>query len=476
MRKPAILKTASKVQGKILTGFTAEEILKATKGRLICGDSRRFFGGISIDSRTIKSGELFISVIGNNFDGHKFIKIAKKKGARGAVISKDVSLSFPPDFLIIRVNDTTAALGKIANFHRLRFKIPIIAVTGSNGKTTTKEMLAFVLKKRYKVLSSLGTNNNQIGVPLTLLKLKPTHQMAVLEFGTNHFGEIEYLRNIAQPTIAIITNIGPSHLDFFKNLYNVYKEKLSLIKTFVKGQLAIINRDDKYLSRISSYGIKCKVVGFGVESKCDFKAEGIAFQENRIKFLLNAKIPLELKTLAYHNIYNCLAIIACCKYLHLGYNCIQAQLKKFCFPSGRLEVKNFKNITVIDDTYNSNPSSLKNAIDSLSNLDSFGRKVLICADMLELGKSAKEFHLSLGKYAANSGVDLLISVGRLASLISKAALKTGIKKEMVFHFPDTQSALKRIPNMIRANDTVLVKGSRMMRMEKVVEALAKARF
>ncbi len=455
--------------------FKLNEIIQATSGRLVQGKSKGVtFSGISIDTRTIKRNELFLAIKGNNFDGHNFIKKAVKKGAKGIIFSKGRKLPLPFDIAAIRVKDTTLALGDIANFHRRRINIPLVAITGSNGKTTTKDMLSSVLKKRYKVLNSIGTNNNQIGVPLTLLKLKPFHEIAVLELGTNHSGEIDYLRKICQPNIAIITNIGPSHLEFFKKLDNVFKEKYSLLKALNKKGIAIINNDDKYLSRISRAKTKYKVISFGIREESDFKAEKIELKNGRFSFFIKAKYPIELKTLGFHNIYNCLAAIACCKYLGLDYNCIQKQIKKFSFPARRLEVKDFKNIKVIDDTYNANPLSLKNAIDALSGFGSFGRKVLICADMLELGKSAEEFHLSLGKYAADSGVDVMIGVGRLAKLFCDAALMSGMKKDAVFHFAATESAVKLIPGIIRARDVILVKGSRLMRMETIVETLKKA--
>lgn len=452
--------------------FTTKEILKATNGVLIQGEGRDFsFSGISTDTRTTKKGELFIAIRGNNFNGHNFVKAAQKRGCRGAVVSEKLKNSFPADFVIIRVKDTTVALGRIANFHRKRFNIPVVAITGSNGKTTTKDMLSFILRKKYRVLSSIGTHNNQIGVPQTLLKLKPSHGIAVLELGTNHFGEIDYLAKICQPSVAIITNIGPSHLEYFKNLDNVFKEKIVLLKNLKAGGLAIINADDNYLKKISNKRPNCKIIDFGIHAKIDFQASKISFANGGLKFVINNKFPAELKTLAIHNIYNCLAAIACCKYLQMDYNCIKKQLRKFRFPPGRLEVKNFKNITVIDDTYNANPASFKNAIDVLSNFDPLRRKVLIGADMLELGAKAEEFHSSTGKCAAESGIDILISIGRLAKFYSLAARKAGMVENAVSHFSSVPEALKKIKNFIKLRDVILVKGSRAMHLEKIVESL-----
>jgi UDP-N-acetylmuramoyl-tripeptide--D-alanyl-D-alanine ligase len=451
--------------------LTLKEVLQATKGILINGKNECCFSGVSINSRTINPGELFIAIKGNNFDGHDFINSAIKKGAKGIVCSKDLNYKHSGNLTVICVRDTTIALGDIANFHRLRFEIPIVAITGSNGKTTTKEMLSFLLKKKYKVLSSAGTQNNQIGVPLTILKIKPGHQIVILELGTNHFGEINYLSKIAKPTVAIITNIGPSHLEFLKDLKNVFKEKYGLIRHLAKGSAVFINNDDMYLRRINKQKNKRIVIKFSIKNKSDFRAERIEIKNERIKFHLNGRHPIELRTIAIHNVYNCLAAIACCKYFHLDYNCIQDSLKDFRFPSGRMEVKNFRYIKVIDDTYNANPLSLKNAIDALARYNSLGRKVLICADMFELGKVADGEHFSLGKYVAASGIDVLISVGKLARLISSGARKNGMNNDSIFHFVSTKFAAKEIPKLIRPKDVCLVKGSRMMEMEEVVESL-----
>ncbi|MDP2939393.1 MAG: UDP-N-acetylmuramoyl-tripeptide--D-alanyl-D-alanine ligase [Candidatus Omnitrophota bacterium] len=451
--------------------FKVGEILKATGEKLIQGNKDCHFLGISIDSRTIRPGELFLAIKGNNFDGHNFINEAIRKSARGIVISRNKSFSAAKNLVIIRVKDTTKALGDIARYNRERFNIPLVAITGSNGKTTTKEMLAFVLEKRFKVLKAMATFNNQIGVPLTLLKLRRSHEIVVLELGTNHFGEIDYLSKICQPNIAIITNIAPSHLEFFKNLNNVFKEKYSLIRNLKQEKVAIVNGDDRYLNRLNQYPNPKMVIKFGINNKSDFKAENIELINEKIRFYLNGKISIDLNTIAKHNVYNCLAAIACCKYFHLDYNCIQDSLKEFSFPSGRLEVKNFKNIKVIDDTYNANPLSFKNAIDALSSLDSLGRKVLIFADMLELGCDADKLHFLSGKYAADSGIDILIGVGNLTKHFLSGARKAGMSKKSIFHFKSSQAAKREISKIIRAKDLVLVKGSRLMQMEKVVQAL-----
>ncbi len=451
--------------------FALEEILLATKGSLLRAKTKSRFLGISIDSRTLKPGELFIAIKGENFDGHNFINNAVKKGATGVIISRKVNLAGLGQVAVIKVKNTTFSLGDIARFHRLKFNIPVVAITGSNGKTTTKEMLSFTLKKRYRVLNNIGTLNNQIGVPLTLLKLKPSHEIAVLELGTNHFGEIDYLARLCQPNVAIITNIAPAHLEFFDNLDNVFKEKRTLLNGLRGKGVAIINRDDRYLNRLISLKNKFKVISFGIRKKSDFQAAKIKSENEITKFILNAKCKFELKSPAMHNVYNCLAVIACCKYFHLDYNCIQEALKKFRFPPGRLELKNFNKIRVIDDTYNANPLSFKNAIDVLAGFNCRGRKVLVCADMLELGGEAKDLHFSLGGYIAASGIDMLISIGRLGRILSAGARKSGMDKGAIFHFPTTEVAAREVIKFIKPNDIILVKGSRMMKTEKIVESL-----
>lgn len=458
--------------------FTIQEILNATDGRLITGDVRTKVHGVSIDSRTIKPGELFIAIRGNRFDGHNFIEEAINKKAAGAVVSKPIpqlptsNLKLPT---FIGVPDTIKALGQIARYHRRKINIPIIAITGSNGKTTTKEILASVLQKRYNVLKSSGTQNNHIGVPLTLLGLDSQHEVCVLEMGTSHIGEVKALSYIAQPNIGIITNIGPSHLEFLGDIEGVFKAKLELLENFDSDSTAVLNADDERLSRIKAEAgagnAKYKIIGFGFNESCEFSASGLSYKDGRLRFTLNGRDSIELKTPAETNVYNALAAIATSSIFKLNLEIIKDTLSSFAFPSMRMEIKQIRGLRIIDDSYNSNPQSLCAAVRTLSRQDSSGKKILVAGDMLELGERAKEFHYDIGKLVAKSKIDLLISVGELSKNICQGAFDGGMEKGALLSCNSNQEAIDHLLGFARPGDAVLIKGSRAMKMEEITEGI-----
>lgn len=457
---PAVRKTGA---------FSIGDLAKITAGKLSRGSPQVKAKGIAIDSRSLRRGELFLAIRGKNFDGHDFLDAAIKRGASALIVSSENKVPSSPSIPVILVRDTLRALGGIARFHRQRFKIPVIAVTGSNGKTTTKDMVAELLKGKYRVLKNEGTKNNQIGVPVTLLKLTPKHQAAVLELGTNHFGEIGYFVKIVLPTVGIITNIGPSHLEYFKTLSGVYKEKSSLLKSLSKKGVAIVNADDPFLRKINRRDFQ--TLTFGIKSKSDFSAGAIVRKGDRLEFLLNQRFRMSVNSPAISNVYNALSAIGCARFLGVSYPAIQRGLKGFRFPSGRLEIRRANGIRVINDTYNANPASLRYAVDVLKGYDTAQRRIMVCADMCELGKASRRWHSELGRYIAASGVDLLITVGELGRYISLGAQAGGIGKSRIRHFTCAKAAAKGIASLVNRHDTVLVKGSRAMGMESVVKKL-----
>ncbi|MCK9604548.1 MAG: UDP-N-acetylmuramoyl-tripeptide--D-alanyl-D-alanine ligase, partial [Candidatus Omnitrophica bacterium] len=333
--------------------FTVDELLKATKGKLISGGPRVSIKGISIDSRVIKRGEAFIALKGNNFDGHNFIHQAIGKKASCILYEAGVIGQKPKGIVFIKVRDTTKALGDIARFHRKKFTIPVIAVTGSNGKTTTKEMIAWALSGKYKVLKNIGTKNNHIGLPMALLGLDHSYDAAVLEVGTNHFGEVEYLAKICLANIGVITNIGPAHLEYFKSLNGVFREKSTLTKYLRQPSVAILNADDSLLKKGSAAKKDQVVFGVGIKNKSDFTASNIKDLAGKMEFLVNQKYKFTLKTLGYYNIYNALIAITVARLFGMEYNRIVKRLSGFRFPENRLKLVRFNNIQFIDDTYNS---------------------------------------------------------------------------------------------------------------------------
>ena len=447
-----------------------DELLKATGGCLISGKRNSLIKGISIDSRVIKKEEAFIAIKGNNFDGHNFIDAAIKKGAN-CIIRKTPEPQSPraPGIVYIEVRDTVKALGDIARYQRLKFDIPVIAITGSNGKTTTKDMVAWVLSKSFKVLKNEGTKNNQIGLSLALLNLDRSYEVAVLELGTNHFGEIEYLTKICLPNIGVITNIGPAHLEYFHNLKGVLREKYNLIENLKGPELAILNSDDNLLrTRVSGTARRPFALSFGIKRKSDFMASQIRFSAERIEFLVREKYKFTLKALGYHNIYNALVAISIARVFGLEYGALVRQLAVFEFPSGRLKLKRLNRMSFLDDTYNSNPFSVEQALNALANLRVKGRRIFVMGDMLELGSRRKTFHYRIGERVGGS-CDVFITVGRLSELAASRAKSFGFDAKNIFTCASVQQARDILVHKISAcrDDLILVKGSRAMKMEEI---------
>lgn len=459
--------------------FTIEEILKATSGSLASGEVNQAVSGISTDSRTINPGELFIALEGDNFDGHNFINECFARGAKGVVVKRGKHMFAPfalqdPKAVIVEVDDTTKALGNIAHYHRMRFNIPVIAVTGSNGKTTTKDMLSHILGLKFRVLKNQGTFNNFIGVPITMLKLTCEHQVCVLEMGTNHVGEINYLAGIAKPGISIIANIGPSHLEFFKNLETVAQAKMEIFRDFGKDELAIWNADDGMLTGLYQI-LNCRKKTFGQAQGCDYRATDIESAPGALGFILNNDKQVRINLLGRHNIYNALAAIAASDALGVGFEDIISGLASFRGPSMRMEILQAGGITIINDSYNSNPKSMESAINVLSGFSVQGRRILVSGDMLELGEVSRYFHNQVGLNVANSEIDIFIAVGEMSKEAVEAAVSAGMNKNCVYHCDDSKSAGKLLLEIAREADVVLIKGSRAMKMENVCSTIYSTR-
>ena len=451
--------------------FTIEEIIQAVSARVVCPGRSRKVRSVSIDSRTTRPASVFIAVIGTRCDGHAFIKDAVAKGAACVIVQKGHFFNSRAcaGVWVLEVADTTKALGDVARFHRNRFSIPVIAVTGSNGKTTTKEMLATLLGQRYTVLKTAGTQNNHIGLPLTLLKLKPSHQAAVLELGTNHPGEIAYLGGICLPTMCVITAVGPSHLEFFKTVAGVRKEKLSLLKFLrAPGGIAVVNADDVRLR-----GCKAPfVVTYGCSHPADFSAKAVVRRGKEQCFTMHGQ-EFVLPVIGEHNVSNCLAAIACARLLGLTSAEAAKALRRVRLPAGRLQVKRIRQVDCIDDSYNANPFSLAQALRSLRQWPGTGRKVFIMGDMLELGRGSLQFHRQAGKQAVSS-CDIFISVGKQARHAADAAREHGLPRQQVFCCSscDQAAAVLRDTLRVAKGDVVLAKASHSMHLGEVFGMLA----
>ena len=475
--------------------FTIEEILKATGGELICrgnpcgcpgnragaSPAPAIITGVSTDSRSINNGDLFIALEGNNFNGHNFVGEAIEKGAKGVVVRRGGPLKNGTDtkngvcpYFCIEVPDTLKALGDIAHYHRMRFNIPVIGVTGSNGKTTTKDMLAHILGLKYRVLKNHGTFNNFIGVPLTILKLTKEHEVCVIEMGANHAGEIARLTDIARPNIGIITNIGPSHIEYFKDLETIAQAKAEIFQKFTKDGIAIWNADDGMLSGLYQT-LNCKKKTFGQAAGCYYQAANIEYAEGAWRFILNMDKPINVKLLGRHNVYNALAAIAASDTLGVKYGDIFLSLSNFKGPSMRMEILQAGGITIINDSYNSNPKSMESAINVLANFNAYGRKILVSGDMLELGEVSRYFHNQIGLSVFNSGIDVFIVVGEMSKEAAGAAISSGMSKDSIYYCKDSKSAGELLLKIAHAGDVVLIKGSRAMKMENVCSTIYSTR-
>ncbi|MDD5108066.1 MAG: UDP-N-acetylmuramoyl-tripeptide--D-alanyl-D-alanine ligase [Candidatus Omnitrophica bacterium] len=451
--------------------FKVSEIIKATNGLLIQGNPEDKLGAISTDSRRLASAETFLALKGSNFDGHNFITEVLKSKAICLIVEKKPACLIPKGIVVIKVKDTTLALADIASFQRKKINPTVIAVTGSNGKTTTKEMIAHVLSANSQVLKNEGTKNNAIGLPQTLIKLKDQDNFAVVEIGTNHFGEVDYLAKIAQPNIGLITNIASSHLEFLKDLNGVLKEKSTLLDNLKKPAIAVVCADDKLLKRIIVQKNKGNhIFSYGIDERSDFCAGAIRLKDTRVEFKVNRKYDFVLSTLGYCNIYNALGAVAVGRLLGFSYSEIAKSLSNFKFPKGRLNLVECRGFKFIDDTYNSNPFSFKAAIEALGAVSCKGKKILIMGDMLELGRQKELLHRQMAWSITNT-CDVLVTVGVLAKITADAAAEKGFDKKNIFCCDNSEEARDLLFKKIlpSKNDLILIKGSRSMKMEEVLE-------
>ncbi len=456
----------------------AEEIKTATDGVLIRGNSEGVFEGLSANSGDITGGNLFVPLRGERFDGHDFIPDAVKNGASGILVQRgyeEIVEKIPEGISVILVDDTLRALGDIAHLWRSKFKINVVAVTGSSGKTTTKEMIATVAGLYGNPLKSRGNYNNLVGLPLSLLELKPEHEMAVIEMGTNRRGEIERLTKIAEPDIGVITNIGPAHLEGFGSVDVVMEEKGDLFFNMRSNGVAVINRDDKF-SRILADRWMGRNIGFGINENAFVRAERIFMRGERgVSFTLEVGGTgkgVDMTVVGRHNIYNALACTAACLAMGLEYDLICEGLSAFRQIQGRMGVYRLKSGgTVIDDTYNANPASVIEALRTLNDLKGKNESVVIFGDMLELGENTEKLHEEIGKAMADTGAGTLFLKGDFAESVARGATNRGIGADHI-HFVDTpDEIMKTLRSLLREGDWILVKGSRKMKMEEFVRAI-----
>ena len=421
--------------------------------------------GVSSDTRQIKNGDIFVALRGMNHDGHKFLAEAFRLGAVAAIVENDcvVSSELGPIFF---VESPLRALGEIARQHRSKFQIPVVCITGSSGKTTTKEMVASVLENRFNVLKSIGSENNEIGVPNTLLKLNAAHDVVVLELAARRQGDIEYLCSIAQPTFGVLLNIGSAHLEYFESLEGVAKAKGELLEYLDESLIALINADDRVVCQ-EVQRTKGRLLTFGFQSESIFRGEGLILDQESCGHFLFRGFEIDLGIPGGHNAYNALAALSVGVQLGVNIQDAARVLSNFQAIEQRSQIIDVAGITIINDCYNANPESMRAALDIL--LNKLGqRKIALLGDMLELGPDSKRYHEELGRYVAPM-VDELLTIGTMGEYIATSAMGVGLSK--TFHFDNFDSVVKYLKNTLVKGDTILVKASQGMGLRRVVDSI-----
>ena len=451
---------------------TVGEIAEITGGSIVCGNPDTIINTISSDSREIGENTLFIPIAGEKFDGHDFIDelLSNKKISCSLAMKKGYEKSAADSKLaLILCNDTMSALGKIGKSHRNKFKPVTIGVTGTNGKTTTKELIYLALSSKYKTLKNIKNYNNEIGVPFTLLKLDESHEAAVIEMGMNHKGEIERLSIMVSPDIGVITNIGAGHLEFRGSIENVAFAKSEIVKGMKPGSTLIVNRDTECFNIIKEIAgeHKIKLFTFGLSAEADLYPESYKLYSTKTEVTYNGRL-ISFPLYGKHNVYNILATLAAAKVLDI----VDAadSLSRFVNVGGRSEIID-REFTVIDDTYNSNPLSSRFAIESICDMFPQRRKIIVLADMKELGESSSVYHTKVGEFAGAKKFDLLIFYGEMAEYYEKGALSAGADSGSVKIFDSKDEIVIFLKSYLKENDIVLIKGSRSMKMEDVVSKL-----
>jgi UDP-N-acetylmuramoyl-tripeptide--D-alanyl-D-alanine ligase len=451
--------------------ITLQEILTAVNGKVLgeCPDLSQTVEQVDTDSRSIRPGALFIPLEGERFDGHAFINDALEAGAAGCLTARERT-SYLPGKFYIKVGSTQRALRDLARWYKSRFDIPFIGITGSVGKTTTKDMVAAVLGEHYSVLKTEGNFNNEVGLPLTLLRLDRTHQICVLEMGMNHFGEIDYLSGIVEPDVAVITNIGDSHIENLGSRENILKAKCEIFHHLKPGGLAVLNGDDELLTTLRGR-LDCDTVWYGKGPDASYRATDV---ESDGESLLRCRLcmpqgqcQVEIPALGEHMVYPALVASVIGERYGLTREEIVQGILHFAPTKMRMNIlRRGDGITILNDAYNANPQSMRAAIQVLAT--SKGKtKIAVLGDMFELGPLAPALHAGVGECAAKAGIDCLVCAGELAQHIADAATAQGMTE--VYWRPNKKEAMAVLEQVVKPNCTVLVKASRGMAFEELVD-------
>ena len=450
--------------------LSIEEIIEAASGTIINQGVLKVVECVSTDTRTVTGKDIFIALKGERFDAHDFINQAFDKKCKAVVVS-DKNIDIPEDVTAVLVDDTLKALGDIASYYRKKMGFRVIAVTGSNGKTTTKDIIGSLVRNFVEATVTKGTENNLIGVPSTILSADSSKKVLVLELGINHFGEMDRLGAIVQPDTVIVTNILASHVEFLKDEDGVFKAKSEICTHLNNQSNLILNRNSKYFNRYKEL-VNCCILSFGIDVEADYMAYNIKCLLSETEFYLSikgnnlgvVKIPVK----GEHNVLNFLSALAALESLGFTWAEIKKYVNNLEMPKMRLETIKTGNFFIINDAYNANPASTKVAIDELIRFETSGKKIMVFANMMELGEKSEYYHRQIGKRVLESNIDIFITVGDMAEA---AADEAKGEFNQVYSYKDIESVFSLLQDIVAENDVVLLKGSRANKLEKVIGQL-----
>ena len=451
-------------------------VAEACAGEQLSGSREALVSGVCTDSRQVKAGELFFALRGERFDGHDFLQAVAGRGAGAVVVERQRVPKEGSGCATIVVEDTRKALGRLAARYREQFTLPIVVVGGSNGKTTTKELVAAVLKQGLATLWSEASFNNDIGVPLTLLRLEKSHQAAVLEAGTNHPGELASLVKMIRPRYGVITCVGREHLEFFGDVAGVAQEEGWLAELLPADGKLFLNGDDEWAGRMAAR-TRAQVVRVGFAPECDWRARSVRLDKGGARFQVDGLKPdlageYRIQLLGRHQVVNALFAIAIGAELGLGRTAVARGLEECRPPKMRLELREVGGVRLLDDAYNANADSMTAALQTMQELPCKGRRVAVLGDMAELGAQSQSAHEEVGRRVAELGVGQLFAVGKMAPVMAHAARQAGLNR--VFEFADVDTAGAAVKSFVKPGDLVLLKASRAMRLERIAEMLGAA--
>ncbi|MBE6157062.1 MAG: UDP-N-acetylmuramoyl-tripeptide--D-alanyl-D-alanine ligase [Firmicutes bacterium] len=455
-----------------------KDILEKCDGYLVIGDENTKLENFSKDTRTLNNGDIYVGIKGETFDGSTLYKDALDKGALGCVLNKGVLIDEEflkkySDRFIVLVEDTIKCLQELASYKRSLYDIPVIGVTGSVGKTSTKDIIASVLSKKFNVLKTEGNYNNHIGLPLTILRLKE-HNALVVEMGMNNLGEISLLSKIARPNVGVITNVGTAHIGILKSRENILKAKLEILEGMDESSVLVINNDNDMLHNwYEDNRDNYNIVTFGVNNKSDYIASGIisdAFSSNYKVNINNVENDFKINIPGEHFVLNGVCALSIGKLFNISIEDIKDGIENFALTKRRMQIENINNITIINDCYNANLDSMSSAINYLGSLKDF-RTIAVLGDMLELGDYEEELHRKVGKVIKENNIDILVTIGNASKYIKDEAIKLGYNINNIFSFDNNEEGINKLKNIIKENDAILIKASNGMNFIEIYNGL-----